>query len=431
MTVEELKAEMARGARVVLMVRHAERPQIDPDDPTFGDVLKLTDEGVRTSKELGRMFADCRDGVQFMSSPLMRTRMTAECIAEGMGVESPEVEADERLGNGSFYYTDTTEVLDVFKPENFFNACSEYFATGRQRGFAPLAEATDVFEEWLFAHMKGRLLVAVTHDLYIAAFLTARGAAATPFTREHWVKFLDAGAIIVYPDGTRRYEFIRTNLSDGICGVRRLSAAVFDFGGVMTTSTMPERVRACTKELGIDWECLAAGFARYRRLMDGGFITIREMYDIIWADAGISLSEEMRERILEEDFASFLEGNRNLQTLEVMRGFKSLGFKIGILTNMPPNMAPRFRKVFADFIELADAMVISGEERMFKPQPCIYELVRTRLGGPPASELCLVDDSEDNCQGARRAGWSAVRFRDSEQAARDFMALAGRRWKTS
>ena len=50
---------------------------------------------------------------------------------------------------------------------------------------------------------------------------------------------------------------------------------------------------------------------------------------------------------MEEDYASFMEGYRNLKTLEWMRSLKSDGFKIGILTNMPPSMAPRFRRVFA------------------------------------------------------------------------------------
>ncbi|MBR3221384.1 MAG: HAD-IA family hydrolase [Kiritimatiellae bacterium] len=424
MTIDELKAEMEKGARAILMVRHAERPQIDPDDPTFGDALALTERGARTATELGRCLADFHGDVQFAASPLMRTRMTAERIAAGMGVAAPEILAEGRLGNDSFYYTDTDEVLEVFKPENFFNACIEYFATGRQRGFAPLGEATDAFEAWLDERFAKKLFVAVTHDLYIAAFLTARGAAAVPFTRENWVRFLDAGAILVYPDGTRRYEFVRTGLSDGICGVRRLSAVVFDFGGVMTTSTMPERVRARTDQLGIDWKVLEDGFARYRRLMDSDFMSMDEMYDLIWADAGLELSADVRAKIVAEDMASFLEGSRNLATLEWMRGLKAHGLKIGILSNMSTNMAARFREVFADYIALADAMVISGEERMFKPQRRIYELLRSRLG-LPAGELCFIDDTEANCTGARRAGWSAIRFSSAEQAARDFAALAG------
>lgn len=49
MTLEDLKDELRRGARVALLIRHAERPKMDPDDPTFGDALELTYEG-----EIGR-----------------------------------------------------------------------------------------------------------------------------------------------------------------------------------------------------------------------------------------------------------------------------------------------------------------------------------------------------------------------------------------
>ena len=425
MTIEELKIELRRGARVALQLRHAERPKMDPDDPSFGDALELTYDGCRTAKRLGEMLAEFKDDVEFYASPLTRTRMTAELIAEGMGIGGATIPTDDRLGNGSFYYDDPAEVLDVFRPQNFFPACFEYFATGHQRGFRELGKATDELEQWLLSHLNKRLFVVATHDLYAAAFLSARGAVAE-FTRENWLRFLDGAALLVYPDGTRRYELVRSGLSDGIVGVHRpkISAVVFDFGGVMTTSTMPERVRKCVADLGIDWNDLERGFARYRRLMDGGFLTIDEMYDLIWADADITISEETKARILEEDFASFLVGYRNLKTLDWMRRLKADGYRIGILTNMPPSLSPRFREVFSDFVALADAMVVSGEEHMFKPQRRIYELLRERIG-LPAEELCFVDDVESNCEGARKAGWHAVRFEDNSQVERDFKRLVG------
>ena len=424
MTIEELVGEIRRGARVALMVRHAERPKMDPDDPTFGDALELTYEGTRTAKKLGTMLGEFADDVQFAASPLTRTRMTAACIAEGMCVPDAPVPTDELLGNGSFYYDDPAEVLDVFKPKNFFPACIEYFRTAHQRGFRELYAATDEFEKWIDARWKSRLFVISTHDLYIAAFLYARKVGE--FSKENWPRFLDGGAIIDGADGRRRYALVRTGLSTGIVGVHRpkISAVVFDFGGVMTTSTMPERVRRYTDRFGIDWQHLADGFARYRRLMDGGFMTIEQMYDLIWADADVALSSEMQAKILEEDFASFLEGYRNLRTLDWMRELKRSGYRIGILTNMPPAMAPRFKDVFADFIALADATVISGEERMFKPQRRIYDLLRSRIG-LPAEELCFIDDVEANCEGARRAGWHAVRFEGNESVERDFRRLVG------
>ena len=424
MTIEELVGEIRRGARVALMVRHAERPKMDPDDPTFGDALELTYEGTRTAKKLGTMLGEFAGDVQFYASPLTRTRMTAACIAEGMGVPDAPVPTDELLGNGSFYYDDPAEVLDVFKPKNFFPACIEYFRTAHQRGFRELYAATDEFEKWIDARWKSRLFIISTHDLYIAAFLYARKVGE--FSKENWPRFLDGGAIIDGADGRRRYALVRTGFSTGIVGVHRpkISAVVFDFGGVMTTSTMPERVRRYTDRFGIDWQHLADGFARYRRLMDGGFMTIEQMYDLIWADADVALSSEMQAKILEEDFASFLEGYRNLRTLDWMRALKRSGYRIGILTNMPPAMAPRFKDVFADFIALADATVISGEERMFKPQRRIYDLLRSRIG-LPAEELCFIDDVEANCEGARRAGWHAVRFDGNAAVERDFRRLVG------
>ena len=424
-TLEELKEEMRRGTRVVLMVRHAERPKMDPNDATFGDALPLTYDGVRTAKKLGTLLKEFADDVQFSASPLTRTRMTAACIAEGMGVTAPDIPTDDLLGNGSFYYEDASQVLEVFKPANFFPACFEYFRTAHQRGFNELYSATDAFEKWLMERFAKRLFVVATHDLYIAAFLAARKAVGE-FTRETWVRFLDGGAILVAPDGTRRYALVRTGLSDGIVGVYRpkISGVVFDFGGVMTTSTMPERVRKCVAELGIDWRHLASGFAKYRRLMDGGFISFDDMYDLIWADAGLTLSPEVRARIVEEDCASFLEGYRNPKTLAWMRALKAEGRKVGILTNMPLFFADRFRQVFADFIAVADAMVISAEERMFKPQRRIYDLLAERIGLKP-EELCFIDDVESNCDGARAAGWKVIRFEDNAQVERDFRMLVG------
>lgn len=218
MDLREFSQELAKdGVRCILQVRHAERPKMDPDDPTFGDALPITDEGVRTARILGERLSAFGGDVQFASSPLTRTRMTAEKIAEGMGVENPSIPVDELLGNETFYYADASEVLDVFKPENFFNACFEYFRTGEQRGFRNLHTASDDLEKWLVERLEKKLFLVVTHDCYIAAFLAAKGG--IEFSRENWPRFLDGGALFLYPDGTKRYALVRTGLSEGICGV--------------------------------------------------------------------------------------------------------------------------------------------------------------------------------------------------------------------
>ncbi len=218
MTLDGLIAELKAGSRVALQLRHAERPKLDPNDPSFGDMLPLTKKGVRTALQLGSRLSEFKDVVSFVSSPLKRTRMTAASLAEGMGLDVAEIPTDELLGNGSFYYTDPEKVLEVMNAREFFSACTEYFRSGILPGFAPLGKAADSCERWLLEKLDKQLLVATTHDVYIAAFLVARGVVES-FSRDNWPCFLDAAAIIIRPDGSCRYEFVRTGFSTGIVGV--------------------------------------------------------------------------------------------------------------------------------------------------------------------------------------------------------------------
>ena len=219
MTLGELAAELRRGSRVILQVRHAERPKMDPKDPTFGDKLPLTAEGERTARLFGEALGDFAGDVQFYASPLRRTRMTAELIAEGMGLKGLEIPIDGRLGNESFYYRDALEVLHVFTPpENFFPECFKYMQTGRLRGFNELNPSSDALEKWLFERFARKLFVVATHDLYVAAFLASRGA-YNDRSKATWPRFLDAAAIIFSQDGSRRYALVRSGLSNGIVGV--------------------------------------------------------------------------------------------------------------------------------------------------------------------------------------------------------------------
>lgn len=199
-----------------------------------------------------------------------------------------------------------------------------------------------------------------------------------------------------------------------------IRGCVFDFGGVMTSSRAPDRVRPAIAALGLPWDAVVKGFARYRSVMDGDGMTMEEMYSRIFADEGVEASPSAIARIVEEDRSSFLY--RNERTLEWMRSLKARGFKIGILTNMPSSFAALFRKHFADYIALADAVVISGEAKLFKPKREIYALLRERIG-LEAGELCFFDDVDANCDGARAGGWNAIRFDSNAQAERDFERL--------
>ncbi len=219
LSLDDVEAALRRGCRALLFVRHAERPKIDGEDPTFGETLPLTDEGWRTCLRFGERMKEFAGDVQFLSSPLRRTRMTAEGIAEGMGLSGIAIPTDPLIGNSTFYFADQPTVFELFRDGQFFRHLFEYMANGRQRGFREINEASDMLEEWALSRFTARLGIFTTHDLHNAAYLHARGV-KRDWTVESWVRFLDAAAIIIEPDGTRLYALVRTGFSNGTVGVR-------------------------------------------------------------------------------------------------------------------------------------------------------------------------------------------------------------------
>ena len=217
--ISEVRNALARGDRVLLMTRHAERPHIDPEDPTFGETLPITPGGERMAFAFGEALRGASDDVQFMSSPLNRTRLTAAQIARGMGLEGrwnhDTIPTDDIIGNGSYYYADAYVAWQLFRGGEFYRLSFQYCRDGILDGFRPLALATDLLERHVIANFTGRLGIFTSHDLFIAAFLTGRGA-YSGWTIETWVKFLDSAAIFISPDGSRRYALVRANPGDGL-----------------------------------------------------------------------------------------------------------------------------------------------------------------------------------------------------------------------
>ena len=206
-TYGELLAELQDGARVALMIRHAERPHIDRNDPTFGETLALTSAGQAAAFELGTLLAPLSGDVEFHSSPMNRTRETARQIARGMGIATPVIREWEELGNSSFYFTCQRELFEAFKGQDIYPMMDGYLHGKPLAGLGDLHAASDRLEEWVNRHHARRFAVFATHDLYTAAFLTARKAAE--FTAKNWIGFLESAAIIDRPDGSRLYAYVR------------------------------------------------------------------------------------------------------------------------------------------------------------------------------------------------------------------------------
>ncbi len=189
-----------------------------------------------------------------------------------------------------------------------------------------------------------------------------------------------------------------------------VQGVVFDYGGVLARAPGDDwSLYGLVEAAGLSRAGLSAGFARWRRAYDVGDLTDAEMFDRIFADAGVPLAASTRDLLVDVE----QRGWQNLvpEALEFMRVLKADGKKLGILTNMHEEFyRNRYVENAADFRALADAEVVSGLELIGKPDKMIFDIAASRMGLPPCG-LLFLDDNAANVEGARAAGWQSELFR--------------------
>lgn len=103
--------------------------------------------------------------------------------------------------------------------------------------------------------------------------------------------------------------------------------------------------------------------------------------------------------------------------LEIVRELDAAGVPLFAITNFSGEFWPDWVKQHVELFDRFRDVVVSGDEKLVKPDPAIYALALKRFGleGP---EALFVDDSPANVAGARDAGIHAVLF----TTAKDFRA---------
>jgi 2-haloacid dehalogenase len=110
------------------------------------------------------------------------------------------------------------------------------------------------------------------------------------------------------------------------------------------------------------------------------------------------------------------------ESVEILRQLKEAGVRVYALTNMETWTYPGRRERYP-FLRWFDGTVVSGFERVAKPDPQIYELLLDRFGLTPQTTL-LIDDSAKNVAAARAVGMQAIRF-ESPARLREWLVGAG------
>ena len=107
-------------------------------------------------------------------------------------------------------------------------------------------------------------------------------------------------------------------------------------------------------------------------------------------------------------------------TVEVLADLRAAGVPLYALTNWSAETFAITRERF-EFLDWFDGLLVSGEERMTKPDPAFFQLLLDRFGLDPGATV-LVDDAEANVAAARELGIDAVRFTGPGQLRRELSA---------
>ncbi|HSI17182.1 MAG TPA: HAD family phosphatase [Sphingomonas sp.] len=108
---------------------------------------------------------------------------------------------------------------------------------------------------------------------------------------------------------------------------------------------------------------------------------------------------------------------------ELLAELDSAGVPLFAITNFSGEFFPPFRRKYPDMFDRFRDIVVSGDEKMMKPDPAIYRLALDRFG-LKAQEAVFVDDNRDNVAGAAALGIHAILFTD-EPALRAELAGLG------
>jgi putative hydrolase of the HAD superfamily len=214
----------------------------------------------------------------------------------------------------------------------------------------------------------------------------------------------------------------------GSKGGPRFRAVISDFGGVLTTPLI-ESFMAFQDRTGISTENLGKAMQAAAEIngenplfeLERGEITEVAFLEQLTDSLEPLLGHRPEMHRFKEIYFEALSPNPPM--IELMRGLKGDGHRMAMLTNNVREWEPLWRPMLP-VDEIFETVVDSGFVGCRKPESRIYALTLERIGMP--AEACLfVDDVKVNCEGAEKAGMTAVHFQDNEQAIAEIRAALG------
>ena len=189
---------------------------------------------------------------------------------------------------------------------------------------------------------------------------------------------------------------------------------IFDLGGVLVDFHPDNTMR----DMGLSNEQIhelqEKAFAPLWSQLDEGILSKEEIFAAMIQKAPEYLKnateEFLTKRIL--DTVSSLP-----YSAEWLKSLKAKGYGIYLLTNYPDFMFSYHWEHTFTFTQYVDGKIVSGVEKLIKPDHRIYRCLMDRYGLVP-SECVFTDDRLENIEAAKETSLNAVQFTNYAEVAR-------------
>lgn len=208
-----------------------------------------------------------------------------------------------------------------------------------------------------------------------------------------------------------------TNFAPEILAMRNITSVVFDLGGVLIDWNPRHLYRKVfDSEEEMEWFLSNICTYEWNVKQDGG----RPFRDAI-AELTALYPGYSDKIVMYFDRWGEMLGGEVEDTVKIFHELKSAGMPLYALTNWSHEAFPLTHGRF-DFLKEFDGIVVSGQEKLLKPDHAIYRVLMERYDIEPEASV-YIDDNRDNASAAGELGFHSIHYTSAEQLRAELRSL--------
>ena len=197
----------------------------------------------------------------------------------------------------------------------------------------------------------------------------------------------------------------------------KFDTVVFDFGGVLIDWNPRYLYRDIFEdEQEMEWFLKNVCTPEWNTLQDEG-LTFSEIIPPLEKQYP-AYSDKIK--IYQTRWPEMVRGEIS-ESIKILREIQSNNFPVYGLTNWGAETFPIVFEQF-EFLRRLDGIVVSGDEKLAKPDPRIFEILIKRFALKPESSI-FIDDNIMNIQSAKEIGFETIHFVSPENLRNDLQLL--------